>query len=127
MKKIISILKFDENGLIPAIIQDGKNNEVLMVAYMNEESLLQTLETGRVSFWSRSRKKLWVKGETSRHTQTVKQMLIDCDNDAVLIKVEQKGGACHMGFRSCFYRQIQSDGTLKKVKEKVFKPEEVYK
>ncbi|MBA2124263.1 phosphoribosyl-AMP cyclohydrolase [bacterium Unc6] len=127
MKKTISILKFDENGLIPAIIQDGKNNEVLMVAYMNEESLLQTLETGRVSFWSRSRKKLWVKGETSRHTQTVKQMLIDCDNDAVLIKVEQKGGACHMGFRSCFYRQIQSDGTLKKVKEKVFKPEEVYK
>ncbi len=127
MKKTISSIKFDENGLIPAIIQDGKNNEVLMVAYMNEESLLQTLETGRVSFWSRSRKKLWVKGETSRHTQTVKQMLIDCDNDAVLIKVEQKGGACHMGFRSCFYRQIQSDGTLKKVKEKVFKPEEVYK
>lgn len=100
-------LKFDKNGLIPAIIQDYKNNEVLMVAYMNKESLRRTLETGKTCFWSRSRKEYWVKGLTSGHFQFVKSVAYDCDMDALLIKVRQLGSACHTGNRSCFYRKIK--------------------
>jgi phosphoribosyl-AMP cyclohydrolase len=127
MKGIASILKLDKGGLIPAIIQDSKDNKVLMIAYMNEEAFLKTIKTGRVHFWSRSKKKLWAKGEQSGHIQTVQQMLIDCDNDALLIRVEQKGGACHTGFRSCFYRQILDNGSLKEIEKKVFNPEKIYK
>src|SRR5512137_1186948 len=98
------------NGLIPAIVQDWKTGEVLMVAYMNEESWAKTRETGKACFWSRSRKKLWLKGETSGKVQIVKEIFLDCDNDALLLKVEQIGGAaCHTGYRSCFYRRI-ADG-----------------
>ena len=107
-KKTIKIpkLKFDKNGLIPAIIQDKKSGDVLMVAYMNRQSLRSTIEEGRTCFWSRSRKVFWRKGESSGHIQKVKQILYDCDKDALLIKVEQKGVACHTGEWSCFYRKI---------------------
>ena len=113
-------------GLIPAIVQDWKTGEVLMVAYMNLESWGKTQETGKACFWSRSRKKLWLKGETSGNVQIVKEVFLDCDNDALLLKVEQTGGAaCHTGYRSCFYRRV-ADGKLETVGERVFDPEEVY-
>ncbi|MDD5116252.1 MAG: phosphoribosyl-AMP cyclohydrolase [Candidatus Omnitrophica bacterium] len=102
----LSSLKFDNNGLIPAIIQDYKNNQVLMIAYMNKESLRRTLKLGKTCFWSRSRKEYWVKGMTSGHFQFVKSIAYDCDMDALLIKVRQVGKACHTGNRSCFYRRI---------------------
>lgn len=103
----IKDLKFDKNGLIPAIIQDFKTKDVLMVAYMNEESLRRTLKNGKTCFWSRSRKEYWVKGQTSGHFQFVKSVFYDCDLDALLIKVRQVGVACHTGNRSCFYRKIK--------------------
>ena len=113
-------------GLIPAIVQDWKTGEVLMVAYMNAKSWAKTQETGRACFWSRSRKKLWLKGETSGHIQMVKEAYIDCDNDALLLKVEQIGGAaCHTGYRSCFYRRV-ARGKTEAVGERVFDPKEVY-
>lgn len=104
-------LKFDDKGLIPAIIQDHQNRQVLMMAWMNEESLRRTIESGLCTYWSRSRQKYWVKGETSGHVQHVKSISVDCDQDALLIQVEQDGAACHENFRSCFYRDLQ-DGEL---------------
>ena len=113
-------------GLVPAIVQDWKTGEVLMVAYMNAESWAKTQETGRACFWSRSRKKLWLKGETSGHVQIVKEIYLDCDNDALLLKVEQVGGAaCHTGYRTCFHRQIVN-GRTKAIGERIFDPKEVY-
>lgn len=101
-------LKYDEKGLIPAIVQDEENGDVLMMAYMNETSLKQTLETGYTHFWSRSRQKYWKKGETSGAVQEVKEILYDCDADTLLVKVKQHGvGACHTGNRTCFYRKIE--------------------
>lgn len=102
----IKDLKFDKQGLIPAIIQDYRNKEVLMIAYMNLESLRRTLKLGVTCYWSRSRKEYWVKGKTSGHYQYVKSIDYDCDMDALLIKVRQVGAACHTGNRSCFYRRI---------------------
>ncbi len=99
-------LKFDKYGLIPAIIQDYKTNDVLMMAYMNLASLKRTLKLGKTCFWSRSRKEYWVKGATSGHYQFVKSIAYDCDMDALLIKVRQIGVACHTGNRSCFFRKI---------------------
>ncbi len=99
-------LKFDDKGLIPAIIQDYKDKEVLMVAYMNKESLRRTIKSGKTCFWSRSRKEYWTKGMTSGHFQFVKSICYDCDMDAILIKVRQLDAACHTGNRSCFYRKI---------------------
>jgi phosphoribosyl-AMP cyclohydrolase len=99
-------LRFDANGLIPAVIQDIHSNEVLMVAYMNEESLRRTVESGFTWYWSRSRKKFWKKGETSGNVQKVELILYDCDQDTLLIKVEQTGPACHTGSRTCFYRSF---------------------
>jgi phosphoribosyl-AMP cyclohydrolase len=114
------------NGLIPVIIQDALTHEVLMLGYMNRESWQKTLETKRVSFWSRSRGKLWVKGETSGHTQEVKEIYLDCDGDTLLIKVNQIGGAaCHTGFRSCFHLRHE-EGEWKVSGERVFDPKEVY-
>ena len=101
----IKKLKFDEKGLIPAIIQDYKNNEVLMVAYMNKQALRKTISTRKAHFYSRSRKKLWLKGESSGNIQSVKDIYFDCDMDCLLIKVSQKVAACHIGYRSCFYRK----------------------
>lgn len=104
---VVPALKYDEKGLIPAIIQDAENGDVLMMAYMNESSLAMTLETGYTHFWSRSRQKYWKKGETSGHVQEVREVLYDCDADTLLIKVKQHGaGACHTGERTCFYRKI---------------------
>lgn len=120
-------LKFDSNGLIPAIIQDHKSGEVLMMAWMNKDSLAKTIETKKTHFFSRSRNKLWLKGESSGHVQHVKSIAIDCDQDVVLIKVEQIGAACHEGYYSCFYRQHQpSAADWKIVGKKVFDPEKVY-
>lgn len=104
----IKDLKFDEKGLIPAIIQDQKTKEVLMLAYMNKGSLKRTLELGKTCFWSRSRREYWIKGATSGHIQLVKSIYYDCDMDALLIRVRQKGAACHTGNYSCFYRKLKS-------------------
>ncbi len=112
--KIPDNLKYDDKGLIPAVIQDSQNNEVLMVAWMNAESLKRTVESGLTWFWSRSRKKFWQKGETSGHIQRVKEILYDCDQDTLLIKVEQTGPACHTGERSCFFRSFSGKGENKK-------------
>ena len=105
--KNLKKLKYDENGLIPAIVQDYKNKEVLMMAYMNIDSLKQTLKIGKTCFWSRSRKEYWVKGMTSGHFQFVKSVAYDCDCDTLLITVRQVGAACHTMKRSCFYRKIK--------------------
>jgi len=111
-----------DKGLIHAIAQDYETGEVLMLAHMNEEALRLTIETGKAHYWSRSRNKLWRKGEISGNEQLIKEILIDCDGDSVLLKVKQIGGACHTGYRSCFYRRI--NGEI--VGEKVFDPEEKY-
>lgn len=107
---VIDSLKFNADGLIPAIVTDHTNGEVLMMAWMNAESLRQTLETGRCTYWSRSRQQFWIKGETSGHTQTVKRVRVDCDLDTLLIDVEQVGAACHDHYRSCFYRDLDANG-----------------
>lgn len=106
---ISDTLKYDANGLIPAVVQDAENGQVLMVAYMNCEAFQKTIETKRATFWSRSRQKFWIKGETSGNIQKVREVLIDCDADCVLIKVEQTGAACHEGYRSCFFRAVSED------------------
>jgi phosphoribosyl-AMP cyclohydrolase len=115
------------DGLLPAIAQDAQTGEVLMLAYMNRESYEETLRTGRAVYFSRSRGKLWRKGEESGHVQEVKAVFVDCDADTILLKVEQIGGAaCHAGYRSCFYRQVTPQG-LAVVGELVFDPQQVYK
>ena len=115
--------KFDSNGLITAISQDAKTGQILMVAYMNKEALDFTIQTGNAVFYSRSRKKLWKKGEESGHFQKVVKILTDCDGDCLLYQVEQEGAACHMGYVSCFYRTLAGEI----VGIKVFDPEKVYK
>lgn len=125
--EIVSKLKFDDKGLVTAVAQDFKTGEILMLAHMNEESFRKTVETGQAVYWSRSRKKLWHKGEESGNVQNVKELLIDCDGDAIVMKIEQVGdAACHTGNRSCFYRKLE-DGTLVDVGVKIFDPEKVYK
>jgi len=115
------------SGLVPVIVQDDETKEVLMLAYMNREAWLKTLETGKATYWSRSRNELWVKGETSGHVQMVKEILIDCDSDTLLLKVHQVGGAaCHTGHRSCFFKRVV-EGETEIIGELVFKPEDVYK
>ncbi len=115
------------NGLIPAIAQDYKTGEVLMMAYMNEASFEETLKSGKATYWSRSRQQLWKKGETSGHTQEVKEIRVDCDHDTVLLKVDQIGGAaCHKGYKSCFFSKVEHD-ELTIVESKVFDPKKVYK
>ena len=115
------------DGLVPAIVQDAETKEVLMMAYMNSKSWAATLKTGKATYWSRSRKSLWMKGESSGNVQVVKNIFIDCDNDTILLQVEQLGGAaCHTGHKSCFYRKLDG-GDFVIVGEKIFNPEEVYK
>ena len=122
----VSDLDFSKaGGLVTAIAVDDANGEVLMVAFMNEESFRQTLELGEAVYWSRSRSEIWHKGATSGHTQKVKSLSIDCDGDVVLMRVEQEGGACHTGRRSCFYRQSE-DGGWKVVADPIFDPKKVY-
>lgn len=113
-------------GLIPAIAQDDETGEVLMLAYMNRQAWEETLKTGKATYWSRTRQELWIKGQSSGHQQIVKEIRIDCDADAVLLKIEQLGGAaCHTGHRSCFHKKVES-GSVQIVGEPVFDPKEVY-
>jgi phosphoribosyl-AMP cyclohydrolase len=114
------------DGLLPAIAQDARTGEVLMLAYMNSESFARTVSTGEAVYFSRSRNRLWRKGEESGHVQKVQAIFVDCDGDTILLKVDQQGGAaCHEGYRSCFFRQV-TDAGLRVVGERVFDPEEVY-
>ena len=117
----------DPNGLIPAIAQDYETGDVLMLAYINEDSWRYSLETGNATYWSRSRQKLWKKGEESGNVQKIKEILVDCDEDTVIFKVEQVGGAaCHVGYRSCFFRKVMDDGELEVIGDRVFDPKDVY-
>jgi phosphoribosyl-AMP cyclohydrolase len=115
------------DGLLPAVVQDAANGEVLMVGFMNQEALRETLTTGAVTFFSRSRNKLWRKGEISGHRLKLVQALVDCDGDTLLVRVEALGpGACHEGYRSCFYRQLSADGSANVIAERTFDPAGVY-
>ena len=115
-------LQFDDQGLIPAIAQDADSGEVLMLAYADREAVEQTRETGLAHYYSRSRDELWQKGGTSGHVQQVREIRVDCDGDTLLYLVDQEGGACHTGFRSCFYRTLDGD----EVGERIFDPDDVY-
>ena len=120
-------LKYDANGLIPAIIQEQKTGRVLMMAWMNRASLEQSIATGKTHFWSRSRQKFWMKGETSGHTQAIKNIACDCDGDTLLIQVEQIGAACHEGYKSCFFRALpESGGEWAVTEPQLISPEKVY-
>ena len=119
-------LKYDADGLIPAIIQDVDTHEVLMMAYMNKQSLADSIKTGKTHFWSRSRKKYWLKGETSGHTQEIQEITTDCDVDTLLIKVKQNGAACHEGYKSCFYRKYEHDGQWIVIAKRLFDPKDIY-
>lgn len=110
--KLWDVIKFDDKGLIPAIAQDADTGRVLMFAWMNREALEHTLRTRRGTYWSRSRQELWIKGETSGHTQEVVELRVDCDQDVVLMRIRQEGAACHKGYRSCFFRTVDADGAL---------------
>lgn len=119
--------KLNEKGLIPAIIQDAESGEVLMMGYMDLEALTRTLKEKRSVFYSRSRNKYWVKGESSGHTQEVVEVLTDCDQDTLLIRVRQKGGACHLGYKSCFVHSINVKGDIDRItQKKVFDPDQTY-
>ena len=111
-------LKYDAGGLVTAVVQDHENGQVLMVAYMNREALRRTLDSGRTCFWSRSRQEFWVKGETSGNAQVVKAIYVDCDRDCLLVKVDQTGAACHEGFRTCFFREVDSEGNERLISER---------
>lgn len=115
------------DGLLPAVVQEYESGDILMLAYINRESWERTLKTGKAHFWSRSRKKIWLKGESSGHVQIIRDILVDCDNDTVVFKVEQIGGAaCHTGYRSCFYRRVNGlESQI--IGEKIFDPDTVYK
>ena len=126
------LFKFNTDGLIPAIVQEASTGErpagrVLMMAWMNRHSIEKTLETGLMHYWSRSRQKYWLKGESSGHTQKIRRWFVDCDGDTLLFEVEQIGGACHTGYQSCFFQELDSNGaTLPTSETKVFDPHQVY-
>jgi phosphoribosyl-AMP cyclohydrolase len=125
--KITEQLKYNAEGLIPAIVQEQSTGRVLMMAWMNQASLRKTLESGKTHFWSRSRQKFWMKGESSGHVQTVKDVAFDCDGDTLLIQVEQNGAACHEGYKSCFYRSVRDQGNTAEVTEaRLQDPEQIY-
>lgn len=125
---MIPPLKYNTDGLVPAIVQDAASRRVLMMAWMNASSLETTLQTGLMHYWSRSRQKFWLKGETSGNTQRVVRWAADCDADTLLFEVEQIGGACHTGFQSCFFQAFAPDGSAMEVTErKVFEPEKTYR
>lgn len=121
--------KFDDNGLIPVIAQDAKTGHILMVAYMDRAALDATIQTGCATYFSRSRQKLWKKGEESGHVQKVEQILVDCDQDCIVLKVTVDAGQCHVGYQSCFYRALKKDSNkeLENIAEKVFDPKKAYK
>jgi phosphoribosyl-AMP cyclohydrolase len=121
--------KFDANGLITAIAQDAETSQILMKAHMNAEALAQTIKTGQAVYFSRSRQKLWKKGEQSGHIQKVERILVDCDQDCLILKVRASGGQCHVGYQSCFYRALKkgTDNKLEFIAQKVYDPKEAYK
>ncbi|MFL2909448.1 MAG: phosphoribosyl-AMP cyclohydrolase [Limisphaerales bacterium] len=119
-------LKFNDDGLIPAIIQEEETGRVLMMAWMNESSLKTTIEMGKTHFWSRSRQKYWMKGESSGHTQQVKNIAFDCDGDTLLIQVSQVEAACHEGYQSCFFRTINDAGEFDVSENRLVNPNEIY-
>ena len=121
--------KFDKNGLIPAIAQDARTGDILMMAYMSRESLELTIQTGYATYYSRSRQALWKKGQESGHFQKIMQILVDCDQDCLVLKVQVDSGQCHVGYRSCFYRALEKDNSKKMVfiADKVYDPKETYK
>ena len=123
--KLLDELKYDANGLIPAIVQEQGTGRVLMLAWMNKDALAKTIELKKTCFWSRSRKQFWVKGETSGHVQHVKNIAFDCDKDCLLIEVEQVGAACHDGYQSCFYRSIAGE-EVKVTEPRLVDPARVY-
>jgi len=126
LEQTIAGLKYTADGLIPAICVDAETKNVLMMAWMNAESLRDTVKTGKTHFWSRSRQKYWMKGESSGHTQEVRAIYTDCDKDTLVVEVVQHGAACHEGYRSCFYRKLNDAGEWEIVAEKLFDPDEVY-
>ena len=126
MSELFDAITFDSNGLVAAIAQSAESGEVLMVAWMNREAIEETLATGRVFYFSRSRGALWRKGERSGHVQALVEMRIDCDGDVLLLRVEQTGVACHTGRRSCFFRAVREDGGLDTIAEVEIDPEELY-
>lgn len=127
VKKWLNEIKWDEQGLVPAIAQDAASGEVMMFAWMNREALEKTAQSGEAIYWSRSRRKLWHKGEESGHTQKVLEIRVDCDKDVVLLKIEQTGGiACHTGRRSCFFNKLEKGG-WEEVDPVIKQPEEIYK
>ncbi len=125
-KSFLETVKFDEKGLVPAIVQDHETGKVLMMAWMNRVSLEMTIEKKKACYWSRSRQELWLKGESSGNMQDVFDILIDCDGDTLILKVSQKGGACHVGYHSCFYRKAKEDGMMEICDTLMFDPLEVY-
>ena len=125
-KSFLETVKFDEKGLVPAIVQDHETGKVLMMAWMNLESLQMTFEKKKACYWSRSRKELWLKGVSSGNMQEVHDILIDCDGDTLLLKVSQTGGACHAGYHSCFYRKATDNLSMEICDTLMFNPEEVY-
>lgn len=122
----LETLRWTSDGLIPAIVQDTESGEVLMMAWMDRNAVLRTLETGQTHFYSRSRRSAWHKGGTSGHVQRVSEIRVDCDADVLLILAHQVGGACHEGYRSCFFRRVDPQGRLETVAERVFEPGLVY-
>jgi phosphoribosyl-AMP cyclohydrolase len=126
MLPFLSALKWNDEGLIPAIVQDAENGDVLMMAWMDEPALLDTISTGQTHFYSRSRRAHWHKGATSGHTQQVESVWLDCDGDVLLIKARQSGGACHEGYRSCFFRRVGDSGAILVAAEPVFDAAKVY-
>lgn len=125
-QETLDSLKFDAHGLIPAVVVDAETNEVLMVAYMNKDSLADTVKTGKTHFWSRSRQQYWMKGESSGNTQEVQGIFIDCDVDTLVVKVTPAGAACHNGYRSCFYRKLNDAGEFEVIDTPMFNPDDVY-
>jgi len=120
-------IRWTPDGLVPAIVQDAETSEILMMAWMDREAILRTLATGQTHFYSRSRRKIWHKGETSGHLQHVESLWVDCDADVLLIKARQVGGACHEGYRSCFFRRVDREGRLEVAATPVFEAESVYR
>ncbi len=126
LEETIEHLRYDADGLIPAVCVDADSKQVLMVAYMDASALIETVRSGKTHFWSRSRQKRWMKGESSGHVQEVRAVYIDCDGDTVVIEVTQHGAACHEGYYSCFFRKLNDAGQWEAIAEKVFDPDKVY-
>src|SRR3954452_24885713 len=125
MSKVLEV-QFGADGLIPAVIQDASSEAVLMVGFMNAEAFQRTRETGRVHFWSRSRAKLWKKGETSGHEQIVDELFVNCENNSLLVRVRPVGAACHEGYPTCYFRRVDDDGSLAIMRDRWFDPAEIY-